>query len=202
MYIPPAFRMTDESEMRSVMRTYDFALMLVPGMPDLAATHIPLKLADERQVLIGHVAAANPMAEAIRQGREAIAVFSGPHAYVSPTWYANPSVNVPTWNYVAVHAFGTLVALDGEEAERALSSQIADFESEWRITDIDPRRRARLEAGIQAFEFEINRLEGKAKLSQNKPVEERLRLAHALNERGEHAVAFHMVEDQEDDEDE
>ena len=178
MYIPPAFRMTDESEMRSVMRTYDFALMLVPGMPDLAATHIPLKLADERQVLIGHVAAANPMAEAIRQGREAIAVFSGPHAYVSPTWYANPSVNVPTWNYVAVHAFGTLVALDGEEAERALSSQIADFE------------------------FEINRLEGKAKLSQNKPVEERLRLAHALNERGEHAVAFHMVEDQEDDEDE
>ena len=67
MYTPPAFRMTDESEMRSVMRTYDFALVLVPGMPDLAATHMPLKLADERQVLIGHVAAANPMADAIRQ---------------------------------------------------------------------------------------------------------------------------------------
>jgi len=202
MYTPPAFRMTDESEMRSVMRTYDFALMLVPGMPDLAATHMPLKLADERQVLIGHVAAANPMAEAIRQGREAIAVFSGPHAYVSPTWYANPSVNVPTWNYVAVHAFGALVPLEGEEAERALSSQVADFEAEWRITHIEPARRARLEAAIQVFEFEIHRLEGKAKLSQNKPVEERLRLAHALNERGEHAVAFHMVEDQEDDEDE
>ncbi|WP_300544419.1 FMN-binding negative transcriptional regulator [Maricaulis sp.] len=199
MYIPPAFRMNDEAEMRSLMRTYDFALLLVPGMPDLAATHIPLKLADERQVLIGHVAMANPVSEAIKAGREAIAVFSGPHAYVSPTWYANPSVNVPTWNYVAVHAFGTLAPLDAEEAERALSSQVADFEAEWRITHIEPGMRSRLEASIQVFEFEINRLEGKAKLSQNKPVEERLRLAHALNERGEHAVAFHMVEDQEDE---
>lgn len=202
MYIPPAFRMEEEAEMRSLMRTYDFALLLVPGMPDLAATHIPLKLADERQVLIGHVARANPMAKAIQEGREAIAVFSGPHAYVSPTWYSDPTVNVPTWNYVAVHAFGTLVPLDGEEAERSLSAQIADFEAEWRITDIEPKRRAKLEAGIQAFEFEIDRLQGKAKLSQNKPVEERLRLAHALNERGEHAVAFHMIEDDEGEEDE
>ena len=98
MYTPPAFRMDDESEMRSLMRTYDFALMLIPGAPDLAATHIPLKLADERQVLIGHVAMANPMAEAIQAGKEAIAVFSGPHAYVSPTWYDDPTKNVPTWN--------------------------------------------------------------------------------------------------------
>ncbi|WP_138513838.1 FMN-binding negative transcriptional regulator [Maricaulis alexandrii] len=199
MYIPPAFRMDDESEMRSLMRTYDFALMLVPGAPDLAATHIPLKLADERQVLIGHVAMANPMAEAIQAGKEAIAVFSGPHAYVSPTWYEDPAKNVPTWNYVAVHAFGVLVPLEGSEAERALSSQIADFEAEWRITDIELKRRAKLESAIQCFEFEIHRLEGKAKLSQNKSIEERLRIAHALNERGEHAVAFHMVEDQEEE---
>ena len=199
MYTPPAYRMEDQSEMRSLMRTYDFALLLVPGMPDLAATHIPLKLADERLVLIGHVAQANPMAEAIRAGKEAIAIFSGPHAYVSPTWYSDPTIHVPTWNYVAVHAFGPLVPLEGEEAERALSSQIADFEAEWRITDIELKRRVKLEAAIQCFEMEIQRLEGKAKLSQNHSVEERLRIAHALNERGEHAVAFHMVEDQEDE---
>lgn len=197
MYTPPQFRMEDPAEMRSLMRSYDFALVLVPGEPDLAATHIPLKLSDEREVLIGHVAQANPMAEAIRAGKQAIAVFTGPHAYVSPTWYSAPRLNVPTWNYVAVHAFGKFLPLQGEEAERALSSQIADFEEEWRITDIEPKRRARLESAIQCFEFEIERLEGKAKMSQNKSLEDRLRVAHALNERGEHAVAFHMVEDEE-----
>ncbi len=195
MHIPPAFKMGDEAEMRSLMRSYDFALLLVPGEPDLAATHIPLRLADERQALIGHVARANPMAKAIQAGKPAIAVFAGPHAYVSPTWYSNPAENVPTWNYIAIHAFGTLVPLDGEDAERALSAQIADFEEQWRITDIEEKKRAKLEASIQVFEFEIERLDGKAKLSQNKPVEERLRIADALNERGEHAVAYHMVEE-------
>ncbi|WP_300527375.1 FMN-binding negative transcriptional regulator [Maricaulis sp.] len=197
MYIPPHFMMQDEAEMRSLMRSYDFALVLAPGMPDLAATHIPLKLSDERHVLIGHVARHNPIAEAIRAGQEAMAVFTGPHAYVSPTWYSNPAREVPTWNYVAVHAFGRFIPLEGEEAERSLSSQIADFEAEWRITDIPEKQRARLEAGLQAFELEIHRLQGKAKLSQNKSVSERLKLAEALNERGEHAIAYHMVEDRE-----
>ena len=193
--------MEDESEMRALMRSYDFALLLVPGEPDLAATHIPMKLADERLVLIGHVAMANPASAAIRAGKEAIVVFTGPHAYISPTWYSRPHENVPTWNYVAVHAFGTLVPLQGVEAERALSSQIADFESEWRITQLEEKRRAMLERAIQPFEFEIERLEGKAKLSQNKPLEERLRIAHALNERGEHAVAYHMIEDDGEEDD-
>ncbi|MBR9824195.1 MAG: FMN-binding negative transcriptional regulator [Alphaproteobacteria bacterium] len=197
MYIPPAFKMDDEAEMRSLMRSYDFALLLVPGLDDLAATHLPLKLADERQALVGHVARANPMTKAIEDGQKAVAVFTGPHAYVSPTWYSDPTENVPTWNYIAIHAFGRLVPLEGEDAERALSSQIADFEEKWRITDIEEKKRAKLEAAIQPFELEIERLEGKAKLSQNKPVAERLRLADALNERGEHAVAYHMVEERE-----
>jgi len=201
MYTPTHFKMDDESEMRAVMRSYDFGLLLIPGEPDLAATHIPFKLADERLVLIGHVAMANPASEAIKAGREAMVVFTGPHAYISPTWYSRPHENVPTWNYVAVHAFGSLVPLQGVEAERALSSQIADFESEWRITQLEEKRRAMLELAIQPFEFEIDRLEGKAKLSQNKPLEERLRIAHALNERGEHAVAYHMIEDEAEEDD-
>lgn len=198
MYTPLHFRMDDNAEMRAFMRANDFAILLVPGEPDLAATHIPLKLADEREVLIGHVARANPVSRAIREGKEAMAIFPGPHAYVSPTWYADPSVNVPTWNYVTVHAFGNLVPLEGEEAERSLSSQIADFEEKWRITDIPEARRARLESAIQCFEFEIVRLQGKAKLSQNKSLEERARLIAALQERGEHAIAYFMDEEVED----
>jgi len=197
MYIPAAFKMENEAEMRSLMRSYDFAILLVPDEPDLMATHLPLKLADERQALIGHVARANPITQAILDGKQAVAIFSGPHAYVSPTWYSDPANNVPTWNYIAIHAFGPLVALEGEDAERALSSQIADFEAEWRITDIEEKKRAMLEAAIQPFELEIERIEGKAKLSQNKPAAERLRVADALNERGEHAVAYHMVEERE-----
>lgn len=83
MYTPTHFRMEDESEMRAVMRSYDFGLLLIPGEPDLAATHIPFKLADERLVLIGHVAMANPASAAIKAGKEAMVVFTGPHAYVS-----------------------------------------------------------------------------------------------------------------------
>jgi transcriptional regulator len=194
MFTPSHYRMDDPEEVRALIRAYDFAILLVPSAPDLAATHIPLKLDDERQLLIGHVARANPMTEAIEAGAEAMAIFSGPHAYVSPTWYSDPTINVPTWNYIAAHAFGKLSPLYGEEAERSLSAQVADFESSWRITDIDAKRRAKLEAAILPFEMSIERIEGKAKLSQNKPVTERMKLAEALNDRGEHAIAYHMVE--------
>lgn len=199
MYTPMHFRMEDHDDMRALMRAYDFAILLVPGEPDLAATHVPLKLDDERQMLIGHVARANPMAKAIEAGKQAMAIFSGPHAYVSPTWYSDPSNNVPTWNYIAVHVFGKLTALYGEEAERSLSAQVADFESAWRITDIEEKKRAKLEAAIQPFELEIERVEGKAKLSQNKAIEERMRIAEALNDRGEHAIAYHMVDTREEE---
>lgn len=194
MYTPKYFRMEEQAALNAMMRAYDFAIVLVPGEPDLAATHIPLKLDDGRQMLIGHVAQANPIAQAIRDGKEAVVIFSGPHAYVSPTWYSDPDNNVPTWNYMAVHAFGHFIPLEGEAAERSLSSQIADFESDWRITNIELGQRVRLESAIQAFEFKILRLEGKAKLSQNKPAKERLLIARALEARGENAVAHHMTE--------
>jgi transcriptional regulator len=198
MYTPPAFEMSDPDALNAVMRAYDFAILLVPGEPDLAATHVPLKLSDEAQILYGHVARANPLCAAIEAGKEAMAIFSGPSAYISPTWYSDPDNNVPTWNYITVHAFGTLAALDGIDAERSLSNQVADFESDWRITNLDAKKRARMEAAILPFEFAINRIEGKSKLSQNKPVAERMRLAEALNERGESAIAYHMVGDREE----
>ncbi|MHA6287376.1 FMN-binding negative transcriptional regulator [Maricaulis sp. CAU 1757] len=199
MYTPPHNKMDDQAQMRSFIRANDFAILLIPGEPDLAATHIPMRLADEREVLIGHVARMNPASEAILAGKEAMAIFPGPHAYISPTWYADPSVNVPTWNYVTVHVHGKLVPLAGTEAERSLSAQIADFEEEWRITDIPEPRRTRLEAAIQCFELEITRMEGKAKLSQNKSLSERARLIEALQARGEHAIAYFMDEEVEEE---
>jgi transcriptional regulator len=195
MHTPSHFKLEDIDALNGVMRAYDFALLVVPGEPDLAATHIPLKLDDEHQILFGHVAKANPMYEAIRAGKEAMAIFSGPHAYVSPTWYSKPDENVPTWNYIAVHVFGKLKPLDGEAAELSLSSQVADFESEWRITNLDAKKRARMEAAIQPFELSMDRIIGKAKLSQNKSHGERIRLADALNRRGESAIAYQMIEE-------
>jgi len=197
MYTPPAFKMDDKDEINGVMRAYDFALLLVPGEPDLAATHVPLKLNDERQILFGHVARANPICAAIEAGKEAMAIFSGPHAYVSPTWYSDPDNNVPTWNYVTVHAHGILAALKGEDAGLSLSAQVADFESTWRITNLEAKKRAMLEAAVMPFELAITRIEGTAKLSQNMPIEERMRIADALNERGESSMAYHMVETRE-----
>jgi transcriptional regulator len=199
MYTPPAYKMTDTDAVYGLIRAYDFAVLVVPGEDDMLATHLPLKLDEDKAVLTGHAARANPFCKAVEDGQDVLAVFSGPHAYVSPTWYSDPDNNVPTWNYLAVHVYGKLRALSGDEAGQALSAQVADFESSWRITNLEEKKRAKMEAAILPFELIIERIEAKAKLSQNKPIEERVRLADALNERGESAIAYHMVETREDE---
>ncbi len=190
MYTPASFAMSDPSEIHAFLREHGFALLVTRGGGGLTATHLPLLLdaeAGPRGTLLGHMARANPQWRDV-QG-EALAVFSGPHAYVSPTWYEAPGT-VPTWNYAAVHAYGTLQLVEDRDGLHDILTRTTSFYERamprpWSYDVDDPDVDKMLRA-IVGFRIEIARLEGKAKLNQNHPEERRRKVMHALEARGDH----------------
>lgn len=201
MYVPASFRMDEPAALREFMRRHGFATLVTRGGGGMAATHLPLVLdaeAGPHGRLLGHMARAN------RQWRdvegEALAVFSGPHAYISPTWYEAPGT-VPTWNYVAVHAHGALRLVEDRAGLRDILRRVVEaYESPrprpWAYDEDDPEVEKMLGA-IVGFEIEIARLEGAAKLSQNHPEERRRKVIRALEagpEEDSRAIARLMAE--------
>jgi transcriptional regulator len=188
MYVPKAFREDDVTRLHGFIRAWSFALMVtdVDGVP--AATHLPFVLdaADgARGRLIGHVARANPQWQTFDGTRQALAVFGGPHAYVSPTWYAT-SPAVPTWNYAAIHAYGRPRVIEGADAARdAVERLVLEHDPAWRLADQPAEFVAGMLRGIVAFELPIERLEGKLKLSQNRPAADRPGILRGLRAGGE-----------------
>ena len=188
MYVPKHFEVTDTAWCHALMRAQSFALMITAddtGAP--FATHLPI-LVDERRgplgTLRGHVARANPHWRHLAAGRPTLVVFSGAHAYVSPSWYATHPA-VPTWNYVAVHASGTGALVEDAEQVRALLADLVHvYESPgpeaWSFEALPADYVAGMQRGIVAFEIPIARLEGKAKLSQNRDAVDRGRTREAL----------------------
>jgi transcriptional regulator len=190
MYVPAAFRQSDLATLHAFLRRHSFAVLCSTdegGTP--FASHLPL-LFDERAkpagVLVGHMARANPQWRHA-DGRPVLAVFAGPHAYVSPSWYEAEQV-VPTWNYVAVHATGTFRAMHERDALlEIVRATVAVYEGPrpqpWQVGEPDEYLE-RMLRGIVGFRIEIERLEGKWKLSQNRPAEQRERVRRALRDQG------------------
>jgi transcriptional regulator len=188
VYVPKHFEVTDTAWCHALMRAQSFALMITAddtGAP--FATHLPI-LVDERRgplgTLRGHVARANPHWRHLAAGRPTLVVFSGAHAYVSPSWYATHPA-VPTWNYVAVHASGTGALVEDAEQVRALLADLvhvyeAPGPEAWSFEALPADYVAGMQRGIVAFEIPIARLEGKAKLSQNRDAVDRGRTREAL----------------------
>jgi transcriptional regulator len=194
MYVPKHFALDDLASQHSLIETHDFGVLVSNGANGLFATHIPflLKRGEGRfGTLYGHVARNNPHAGLF--GVEALVVFSGPHGYVSPSWFSDRSTNVPTWNYAAVHCYGTPVASEGDQL--ALVSLMTDkYEGAegWSPKELKPELATALPNGFVPFRLEIERIEGKAKLSQNKPAAERARLIEGLRSAGENEIAALM----------
>lgn len=174
IYIPDSFKMTNHSRLHALMREYPFALLLVTHGGQISTTHLPFMVdadAGEHGKLVAHMARANPHWQLFDGRREALVVFTGPHAYISPSWYQDP-VTVPTWNYAVVHAHGRpLIVTDKIRVRAMLEQLVAQHE-----TYIDPPWTT-AQAGdyieqqmdyIVAFEMTIERLEGKFKLNQNR----------------------------------
>ena len=195
MYTPPAFREDDLQTIHALMRDNSFAILVTQqdGVP--LATHLPFMLDTARGpygTLVAHMARANTQWLAFADAHEALVIFQGPHAYVTPSWY-DPGLNVPTWNYAAVHAYGTPRPIEDEAALYAMLSRLtatheAGFEQPWLFEMGADDFRGKLK-GIVAFEIEITRLEGKMKLSQNRSQADQERVAAALAERQNTTVA-------------
>ena len=191
MYTPKFNKVGDRSLLIEAMRAYSFAILFGPlnesnpSTPQ-AGTHLPLVVRDEgpNGVLEGHFAKANPHWHALA-GRETLVVFPGPHSYVSPTLYAEP-LSVPTWNYIAIHAYGTLEPIEDQAEKESLLARLIEanepaYAEHWRGLPEGFRRT--MLVGIVGFRIPISRIEGKFKLSQNRPEADR-RNVHAAQAAG------------------
>lgn len=171
MYTPKHFEQTDERTLWDFVDEHSFGTLLtvVDGQP--FASHLPFSSDRAARVLHCHVARANPQWQQLASSPRVLAIFAGPHGYISPTWYAEPGV--PTWNYAVVHAHGEArIVDDAEHTRRHVETLAAKFErgraASW-VPDYDTRRLA----GIVAIEIRVGKLEGKFKLSQNRSAADR-----------------------------
>ena len=190
MYTPSHFTMADRAPIARLMHDYSFATLVTPAAPGPFISHLPLLLvpgSEPHGTLVGHMARANPHWEHAA-GITSVAVFHGPHAYVSPSWYAEPSKAVPTWNYASVHAHGALEIIDDPvETRGVLDALVQRFEGQreapWQFAMPAPQRDALVNA-IVAFRLRIRSVEAKFKLSQNRPRGDQVRVAAALDAEG------------------
>jgi transcriptional regulator len=195
MYVPAAFAETDLTTLHDFIEENSFGLLAsqLDGLP--FATHLPFLLkrtAGALGTLVCHVARANPQWQQVG-GQTVLAIFSGPHAYVSPSWYEAEQV-VPTWNYAAVHAYGRAQVIQDEGdlleiVQRMVRVHEQSMPRPWSF-DGSTTFVKRMLAQIVGFRIEIEKIEGKWKLNQNHPVERRQKVVRALQQRGdENALA-------------
>ncbi|MCA0237224.1 MAG: FMN-binding negative transcriptional regulator [Bacteroidetes bacterium] len=186
MYLPHHFTQTDTATLVAFMRQYAFATIVseVDGKP--CASHLPFVVEwkeDGTIQLLAHFAKANPQWQTL-EGQTALVIFNEPHAYISPSLY-DKELSVPTWNYIAVHAYGHATLITEEAAVRELlEKQIQSFEKEYftQWMNLPEPFKAAMQKGLTAFRIDVTELQGKEKLSQNKSAQERERIGKHLIE--------------------
>jgi len=171
MYTPPYNRMENRAEIFDLMRAHNFCLLVTGAGGELHGSHLPCLVAErgDRMVIELHMAKANPQWQQFFDD-EVLVVFSGPHAYVSPRWYARAPA-VPTWNYAAVHAYGTVAVVEDRQAKHAAQRRlVAAHDPEW-LAEFDGLAQDYLDpmlSAIVVFEVAVTRLDARWKLSQNR----------------------------------
>lgn len=198
MYIPKIYRWQDTPEILDFIRRYSFAVLVSNAADGLKATHLPLDLemneANE-PILTGHLARANDQSKMIGTDTEMLAIFQGPHGYISSSWYDH--FNVPTWNYLAVHAYGIPSPLDRAETIRLLESQMRKYEGtvkgDMTIHKLDEDFLEAHLSGIVCFRIAITRIEAAQKMSQNRDETNKQRILDRLGEQpGAHDLHDYM----------
>jgi transcriptional regulator len=189
MYMPERFREDDLPTLHALMCDHSFATLVTQheGVP--FASHLPLVLAADEGpygTLYGHMARPNPQWRDFDAARDVLVIFQGPHTYVSPSWYEEDPANVPTWNYAAVHAYGSPRLITDDDSCRALLDTLvrrheAPLATPWRLHMPEAELRQKMQ-GIVTFAIRITRLEGKLKLSQNRSLEDQRRVAATLQQ--------------------
>ncbi len=199
MYIPKLNTMTDTTEIVEFMRRFSFATIITSKDNFPIATHLPFLVTqqDKKITLTSHFAKANEHWKEIEQNRTLV-IFSEPHAYISPSHYDH-EMNVPTWNYLAVHAYGQgKLVTKHEEAIAVLESTIDQYEAAYKVQwdKLPADYKSGLSKGIVAFHIEVDEIQAKKKLSQNKTENEQKRIIDALSkspETTEQIIAKYML---------
>jgi transcriptional regulator len=209
LYMPPAFHQSDRAQIQADITAIGFATLITIGASEPIISHVPLLWRDDGSecgVLIGHLARGNPQWNTSDLTKPAIAVFTGPHAYVSPSWYPSKQENprvVPTWNYAVVHVRGLLeVFEDSDELLTDLTSLTEKHEqrvgSDWQTSDAPMEFMIRQTKGIVGIRLKILSFEAKSKLSQNRAAADHANVAVRLknsNVAADREVGAVMVRD-------
>ena len=172
MYIPELYKNENEEEINAFLQKNSFGILVNRTNGKLWATHIPLELdtnENGKSILFGHISKENPQWESFESDAQVLAIFSGPHSYVSSSWYEKE--NVPTWNYIAVHIYGKIKIIEGDAVVASLKKLTDKYEQNSvnpvRIEELSSKT-MRQTSGIIAFEIEIESIEAVKKMSQNR----------------------------------
>ena len=198
MYVPPLFKEDRVDVLHDTMRGAGLATLITNTADGLIASHVPMLLDPEPApygTLIGHLARPNPQARGAIG--EALVIFQGPEAYITPSWYATKRENgkvVPTWNYVTIHAYGSVEFFHDRERLRDVVTRLTERQETpraepWAVTDAPADFVDMMLKGIVGFALPITRLEGKWKMSQNRPAEDRAGVVEGLEADGREDVA-------------
>lgn len=207
MYTPGYFKIEDTAKVHAMMRAQPFAILVTHGSDGLTATHLPTVLKVGGDGSLGlvecHVARPNPQWKTFTPELDALMIFQGPEAYIRPGWYPTKAEHgkvVPTWNYAAVHAYGRLETVQDKDWLLAHVSELSDqqeapYAAPWSTGDAPANFLDGLVRGIVGLKLTINRLEGKLKMSQNRPTGDRAGVVEGLAQRGngEDAVIASLV---------
>ena len=181
MYIPSAMKMTSVSQAHDLIHEFSFGAIISESME---ASHLPFMLKQDEGnlgTLYCHFARANPQWQQL-ENKEALVVFSGPHSYISPTWYASKPA-VPTWNYAAVHVYGRVEILTGAQAIKVLDDTVGKYEPELLTNNelISADYKEKLAKAIVAAKITITRFDGKLKLGQHRKAEDQQGVVRGLS---------------------
>jgi transcriptional regulator len=194
MFVPDHFKLGGVAEQHALMRAYPFATLITTSDAGYEVTHLPtvLKAEGELGLVECHVSRANPHWRAIATGGRGLLIYAGPQAYITPNWYPSKAAHgkaVPTWNYAVVHAHGTAQIVDDRDwlvrhVSELTDQQEAGSAEPWATSDAPGNFIEVLSRGIVGMRFAIDRLEGKAKMSQNRELPDREGVVTGLHARG------------------
>lgn len=182
MYVPRHFAVDDRGTLLQFIERYPFGILVSNSDGRPFATHAPFTVEDREGTirLALHIARANPQWRNL-EGQDVLAVFEGPHAMISASWYREPQQSVPTWNYSAVHCTGRACLLDGLATLEVLQAMVARFESGWNLERADPAYVEKMRQGIVGIEIAVTDCIGAFKYSQNRSDEDQQEVVERLS---------------------
>jgi transcriptional regulator len=197
MYTPKYAQNNDAHSITEFIMQNGFGILVSLSSQKLVATHIPMQFTPDRSKLTGHVSKANPQWKNFADKAEVLAIFSGPHAYISSSWYDRE--NVPTWNYIAAHVYGRIQLIEGDELYESLKYLLDKYEASSEnpvsMESMSSEYLHKSVRGLVGFEISITSIEATYKLSQNRDLKNQLRIIHELEKRmddGSLKVALEM----------